>query len=73
MMLELDPQLVFTAKENERRNSLASDLRRASQEYSLKYIMGTASWDEWVKKAESLGADELTKIFNDAQKRYDAM
>ncbi len=73
MKLDLDPQLVFTPEENERRNSLVTDLKRASQEFSLKYIMGNAKWEDWIAKAKSLNVDELVKIYNDAQKRYDAM
>lgn len=73
MRLELDPQVVFTPEENEKRNNLNAELTRFSQEYALKYIMGQETWENWLKKAESLGVAELTKIYNDAQKRYDAM
>ena len=40
-----------------------------------KYVLnnlGDKEWNEWLKKAESLGYKELVKVYNDAQKRFDS-
>ena len=66
----LDPVLSFTTEETEKKNEYLVNLQKAGKEFSVKYILGDASWDEWVKKANSLGAEDLTKIYNDAQARY---
>ncbi len=72
-MAPLDPVLQFTVEEKDVINAKTPDLQKAGKEFSVKYILGTASWDEWVKKAKSLGADEIVKIYNDAQTRQDKM
>ena len=48
------------------------------EEFSTQYVLndsksGDEEWSDWVKKAEKLGVGELTKIYNDAQKRFDAL
>ena len=80
MMLDGDwiegevPVLKFTAEEEERKNELLAVLSKAIKEFSAKFVlvpeMGEDDWKEWIKKAESLGCNELVKIHNDAQKRY---
>ena len=65
----LDPELIFTNEEKELRSEYLVDLQKAGSEFAVKYILADASWDEWVKKAESLGSKEVTKIYNDAYKR----
>jgi len=72
----LDPVLVFTVEEKEAINSRTNDLLKAGREFSVKYILnngGEKEWNEWLAKAESLGAEEIVKIYNDAQKRFDEM
>lgn len=66
----LDPILSFTTEETKKKNEYAINLQAAGKEFAVKYILGNESWDAWVQKANSLGAEELTKIYNDAQARY---
>jgi len=72
-----DPILQFTAEEKEIINKYTAELDTAGREFATKYILGTstgdAAWKEWLEKAEKLGAGEIVKVYNDAQKRYDAM
>jgi len=70
-MSPLDPVIQLTAEEKKIVNSKINDLQKAGKEFSVKYILGNESWDEWVKKAKSMGADEIVKIYNEAQKRLD--
>ena len=65
----LDPELAFTADEVEKNNEYLASLQKAGKEFAVKYVLGNASWDEWVAKAKSLGCDELVKIYNNAQNR----
>ncbi len=68
----MDPIVSFTLEENEKVNDILATLQKAGKEFAVKYVLGNASWDDWVKKAKSLKCDELVKIYNDAQKRLDA-
>lgn len=65
----LDPVLSFTSEETEKKNEYLTNLQKAGKEFAFNYILKDASWDEWVKKAKSLGCDEITKIYNDAWNR----
>ncbi len=65
----MDPVLAYTSEETEKKNEYLASLQKAGKEFSVKYILGNASWDEWVIKAKSLGSEDLTKIYNEAQKR----
>ena len=51
-------------------------LKTAAQEFFAKYVLGQesgdAAWNAWVEKANNLGAQDIVKIYNDAQKRYDS-
>jgi len=69
----LDPILQFKEDEKDVINTKTPDLQKAGKEFAVKYILGNASWDEWVEKAKSLGADEIVKIYNDAQARQGKM
>ncbi len=75
-MEPLDPVLAFTAEEQEKINDFKSKLDKAGREFVSQYILssstGDAAWNAWVQKANGLGAKEMVKIYNDAQKRYDA-
>lgn len=72
----LDPQLIFTQEEIEIKTEYMPNLIRATQEFYTQYILNESSgdkeWNEWLKKAESLGASKLEKVYNDAQERYNA-
>lgn len=76
-MEPLDPQLVFTNEEIEIKTEYLADLKKATEEFYTQYIMnesaGDKEWNEWLKKAESLGVSKLEKVYNDAQARYNAM
>ena len=76
-MEPLDPKLNFTDEEIEIKTKYFSELKRATKEFYVQYIMNPSSgdkeWNEWLKKAESLGVSQLEKVYNDAQKRYDAL
>ncbi len=71
----LDPILVFTNEEKEKNNDILPELQKSGLEFSTQYILGNGGdkeWNEWLAKAEKLGYKEIEKIYNDAQKRYDA-
>lgn len=71
----LDPVLQLTPEENKIVNSRKEDLKKAGLEFSAKYILnggGEKEWNEWLKQADKLGSKEIEKIYNDAQKRFDA-
>ena len=48
-------------------------LKTAGEEFATKYVLnsnsGDKEWNEWLKKADTLGASELTKAYNAAHKR----
>ena len=75
-MEPMDPILPFTGEEQKTVNDYLTKLDTAGREFASKYIVtnetGDAAWNAWVQKANSLGAQEMVKIYNDAQKRYDA-
>lgn len=70
------PILKYTDEEQESINDLEASLAKAASEFSTKYVLdksyGQSQWDDWVKKADSLGASKLMDVYNAAQKRYDA-
>ena len=76
-MEPLDPKLTFTKEELEIRTKYFSELKRATKEFYVQYIMnpkaGDKEWNAWLKDAEKHGVSQLEKIYNDAQKRYDAL
>lgn len=71
-----DPTLAFTNEEQEKINKYTADLQKAGKEFSVKYILsnetGEAAWENWKKKAESLGSKDLINIYNQAQQRFNA-
>lgn len=71
-----DPILNFTDDEISTLAELQTSLQKASEEFNAKYILdksyGDAQWEEFKKSISKQGMDELIKIYNDAQKRYDA-
>ena len=48
-------------------------LKTAAFEFATKYVLnansGDKEWNEWLKKAETLGASKLCEAYNSAQKR----
>ena len=72
----LDPVLSFTNEEKDVVNDCLSKLETAGKEFATKYVLGTetgdAAWNAWVQKANTLGAQKLADIYNEAQKRYAA-
>lgn len=72
----LAPTLTYTEEEKDARRGKVSELNKAAEEFAAKYVLGTETgdeaWENWLKKAESLGVKELTEITNAAQKRFDA-
>ena len=75
-MEPMDPILAFTAEEQKLVNEYQTKLDTAGREFASKYIItndsGDSAWNAWLQKAETMGVKELVKIYNDAQKRYDA-
>ena len=72
----IDPILVYTDEEKEIKNKILADFDKAGKEFATKYVLnngGDKEWNDWLKKAESLGYKELVKVYNDAQKRYDKL
>ena len=71
----IDPILVFTEEEKEIKNKILADFDKSGKEFATKYVLnnlGDKEWNEWLKKADSLGYKELVKVYNDAQKRFDS-
>lgn len=71
----LDPILNFTDEEISTLAELQTPLQKAAEEFNAKYILdkkyGDKQWEEWQKNAAKIGADQVIKMYNDAQKRYD--
>lgn len=71
-----DPILKFTEDELAVISELEPQLEKASLEFSSKFVIdpgyGEEEWQEWLLKAEKLGAKKLEEAYNSAQKRYDA-
>ena len=76
-MEPLDPKLIFTKEEIEVKAKYMSELKRATKEFYVQYIMNPSSgdkeWNAWLKEAEARGVKELEKVYNEAQKRYNAL
>lgn len=66
--------LHFTNEEVEQVNVIAADLGLYLDDHYVGFITGTydieKDWDEYVKKCQQMGADELTKIYQTAYNRY---
>lgn len=64
-----DPVLAFTSEELEIINDIQPEIKKAAEEFLVKYVFGTADWNSWVEQAEKLGSDKLVEIYNQAYKR----
>ena len=66
--------LHFTNEEVEQINVIAADLGLYLDDHYVGFINGTydleKDWDEYVKKCQQMGADDLTKIYQTAYNRY---
>ena len=66
--------LHFTNEEVDQVNVIAADLGLYLDDHYVGFITGTydieKDWDEYVKKCQQMGADELTKIYQTAYNRY---
>ena len=75
--MPLDPELSFTPEETDIRSKYTTSIEKAAEEFATKYILddnyGEKEWNEWLKKAKSLGADIVIEQYNKAQARYDAL
>ncbi len=66
------PNLKYTEEEKNGISSKWADIQTARDEAFDKIIVGTDSidkWDEFVKKAKTMGIDDVLKVNNDAYKR----
>ncbi|MCU6711800.1 extracellular solute-binding protein [Paenibacillus sp. J5C_2022] len=76
MKQPLDPVLKFTDEENSTIADVTTELLKAGEEFSSKYIFtasyGDKEWEEWKAKAKSLGEDDYVGAYNDAQARFDS-
>ncbi len=69
-----DPSLTFNEEENKVVEKYMTSLEKAAREFATKYVLnGNQSWEEWLKKAETLGAKEIVDAYNSAQNRYDKL
>ncbi|KQX64896.1 extracellular solute-binding protein [Paenibacillus sp. Root444D2] len=72
----VDPILNFTDEEISTLAQLQTTLQKAAEEFNAKYILdkkyGDSQWEEWKKTIAKKGLDAYIKVYNDAQKRYDA-
>lgn len=71
-----DPILNFTDAEVSTLAELQTTLQKAAEEFNAKYVLdkkyGDEQWEEWKKNIAKKGVDAYMKVYNDAQKRYDA-
>ncbi|CAH1192227.1 Lipoprotein LipO [Paenibacillus allorhizoplanae] len=71
-----DPILNFTDAEISTLAELQTTLQKAAEEFNAKYVLdkkyGSEQWEEWKKNIAKKGLDAYMKVYNDAQKRYDA-
>ncbi|WP_169082988.1 extracellular solute-binding protein [Paenibacillus sp. PL91] len=70
-----DPILNFTDDEISVLSELQTSLQKAAEEFNAKYILdknyGEKQWSDWMGNAAKNGAEQVIKVYNDAQKRFD--
>ncbi|CAN7378042.1 extracellular solute-binding protein [Paenibacillus sp. LjRoot153] len=73
----IDPILNFTDAEISTLAELQTALQKAAEEFNAKYVLdkkyGDEQWEEWKKTIAKKGVDAYIKVYNDAQKRYEAV
>lgn len=65
----------LTAEESENVTSRVNDINTLSVEFATKVIIGEESldnWDNFVANVESMGLDEILKVYQTAYERYQA-
>jgi len=75
MTLKNNPVLNFTEEEQKIISQYQASLEKQSEEFSMRYVMaskGGNEWQEWLEKADALGASKIVEIYNNAQKRFDS-
>ena len=69
-----DPVLTFNEEENKVIEKYMSELETAAREFAIKYVLnGNLSWNDWLEKAKKLGSEEIVKVYNSAQERYNKL
>lgn len=67
-----DPFVTFVGNDTSRVAELKTQLSKKFEEVMFKYIIGEekgdAAWNNWLKEAKKLGADELVEIYNKRHK-----
>lgn len=75
--MPLDPELAFLPEETETISEYTAAIEKAAEEFAIKYILdekyGEKEWNEWIKKAKSLGVDTVIEQYNKAQERYNKL
>ncbi|MCA0754274.1 extracellular solute-binding protein [Paenibacillus sp. N4] len=70
-----DPILNFTDEEISVLAELQTSLQKAAEEFNAKYILdksyGEQQWQDWLRNAPKNGSEQVIKVYNDAQKRFD--
>lgn len=70
------PIFTFTSDENDRLESVQSDILKYTESSQIEFISGTKSfsdWDDYLKQVDNLGKDELVEIYQAAVDRYHAL
>ena len=71
-----DPVLPFNNDLKTKTADYLAALNKAGKEFATKYVLGSetgdAAWEKWQQEAKRLGSEELVKIYNEEQKKYDA-
>ena len=75
LLSPLAPILSFNPEELDIITEYEIKLKNEAEQFSTRYVVnssfGDDEWDEWIQKADSFGLNEVVKVYNDAQKRYD--
>lgn len=69
------PNVVFTAEENEIINEIYADIKNFTSEKTALWLKNgniDAEWDAYVKQLDSMGLQDLLKVWQDAYDRYQA-
>ena len=71
------PVLTYDDQDEERFNKIMTDVRTYVDEYTQKWVFGSASvddtYDEFLAQMKKLGIDEATEIQRKAYKNYREM
>ena len=73
MVKHVVPPVTPTAEESKEMARIMNDINTYRDEYTLKFILGTVSMDEWdnyVSTIKGMGLDKVLEIQNTALERY---